>query len=187
MKYLHVILVESAFEICLWVYLRYRSCFFYFLFSLFGIFRHFLASFYSCLVYFDGLPLLGFVMINTSCFPLCVYMSYARCSYLWKMSSMLICLRELRSIFMCSWASMCNLDKVPLTNIFFSLGIWHQNCNLIWLWIATTHYHLNTVWLAPYYIEPTPSALNHNCSDRKKITCTMHYPPVNTLLGPSIE
>ena len=29
--------------------------------------------------------------------------------------------------------------------------------------IATTHYHLNIVWLAPYYIEPTPSALNHNC------------------------
>ena len=36
-------------------------------------------------------------------------------------------------------------------------------------------------------MEWAPSALNHNCSDRKKITCTMHYPPVNTLLGPSIE
>ena len=53
--------------------------------------------------------------------------------------------------------------------------------------IATTHYHPNIVWLAPYYIEPTPSALNHNCWDRKRITCTRHYPPAITLHGPSTE
>ena len=30
-------------------------------------------------------------------------------------------------------------------------------------WVATTHYHLNIVWLTPYFIELIPSALNPIC------------------------